>query len=75
MQETRPGNIMGNMVQRRVIYFIIRGMLLFLGCVLLWRMITVISNGDSSNLVKEVSQLFNAYILHLIYLCYNISGT
>lgn len=55
------------MVQRRVIYFIIRGMLLFLGCVLLWRMITVISNSDTPNLVKEEHELRADHVLVEVY--------
>jgi hypothetical protein len=49
MQDTRPKN----MAQRRVIYFIIRGMLFCLAIFGLWRMISVIS--ENSYLVKEVT--------------------
>lgn len=41
------------MFQRRAIYFIIRGVLLLLGVLLLWRMITIISTPDSPKLVDE----------------------
>ncbi|XP_046650297.1 GILT-like protein 1 [Daphnia pulicaria] len=61
MQDTRPKN----MAQRRVIYFIIRGMLFCLAIFGLWRMISVIS--ENSYLVKEEHELKDDHVFIEVY--------
>lgn len=61
MQDILPKN----MAQRRVVYFIIRGMLFFLAIFGLWRMISLIS--ENSNAINKEDELKDNHVLVEVY--------